>query len=130
ALSHFASSASCVVFPDPSMPSTTKSFPGYSCGVVRLFSMRCAFLLLDASSRHFKTQRPAQDVLERLAMTMRRPQFQFGVASRLQPNHVLIALGNDVERGDDLGVAPVQPFGQAQHGGPRAARTATPHSSG
>jgi len=39
ALSHFASSASCVVFPDPSMPSTTNSFPGYSCGVVRLFSM-------------------------------------------------------------------------------------------
>jgi hypothetical protein len=28
ALSHFASSPSCVVFPDPSMPSTTNSFPG------------------------------------------------------------------------------------------------------
>src|SRR5438876_8803496 len=41
ALSHFASSPSCVVFPDPSMPSTTNSFPGYSCGLVRLFSM-CA----------------------------------------------------------------------------------------
>src|SRR5919107_2438292 len=40
ALSHFASSDSCVVFPDPSMPSTTNSFPGYSCGCVRLFSIR------------------------------------------------------------------------------------------
>src|ERR1700719_3045547 len=39
ALSHFASSPSCVVFPDPSMPSTTNSFPGYSCGLVRLFNM-------------------------------------------------------------------------------------------
>src|SRR5919107_4821659 len=39
ALSHFASSASCVVLPDPSMPSTTNSLPGYSCGCVRLFNM-------------------------------------------------------------------------------------------
>src|SRR5882762_10272394 len=39
AISHFASSPSCVVFPDPSIPSTTNSFPGYSWGVVRLFNM-------------------------------------------------------------------------------------------
>src|SRR6185436_13741455 len=39
ALSHFASSASCVVLPDPSMPSTTNSLPGYSCGCIRLFNM-------------------------------------------------------------------------------------------
>src|SRR5215510_11925396 len=39
ALSHFARRASCVVFPDPSMPSTTNSFPGYSWGFVRLLSM-------------------------------------------------------------------------------------------
>src|SRR6476469_1036029 len=78
-LSHFASSASCVVFPDPSMPSTTKSFPGYSCGVVRLFSMRCAFLLLGllAAARHFEAQGPLQHFLEWLAVAVRRPQFQF-----------------------------------------------------
>src|SRR6185295_4241644 len=39
ALSHFASSANCVVFPDPSIPSTTNSLPGYSCGCLRLFSI-------------------------------------------------------------------------------------------
>src|SRR3954468_15646698 len=39
ALSHFASSDSWVVLPDPSIPSTTRSLPGYSCGVVRLFSI-------------------------------------------------------------------------------------------
>src|SRR5204862_7169016 len=39
ALSHFASSASCVVLPEPSIPSTTNSFPGYSCDCVRLFSI-------------------------------------------------------------------------------------------
>src|SRR5215468_10413822 len=39
ALSHFARSPSCVVLPDPSIPSTTNSFPGYSCGCMRLFSI-------------------------------------------------------------------------------------------
>src|SRR6476469_4356939 len=81
ALSHFASRASCVVFPDPSMPSTTKSFPGYSCGVVRLFSMRCAFLL-DAPARRFEAQRPVQHLLQRLAVPVRRPQLQLGVTGR------------------------------------------------
>src|SRR3954463_3782225 len=72
ALSHFASSASCVVFPDPSMPSTTKSFPGYSCGVVRLFSMWWTFFLLPpppsrgrGASRHLEAQRALEDLLER-----------------------------------------------------------------
>src|SRR5918996_4226583 len=54
-LSHFASSASCVVFPDPSMPSTTNSFPGYSCGVVRLLSMRRLVLVIAA--RHLEADR-------------------------------------------------------------------------
>src|SRR6478609_12010733 len=39
ALSHLASSPSCVVLPEPSIPSTTNSLPGYSCGLVRLFSI-------------------------------------------------------------------------------------------
>src|SRR6478609_8762755 len=39
AVSHLASSPSWVVFPDPSIPSTTRSLPGYSCGLVRLFSI-------------------------------------------------------------------------------------------
>src|SRR2546423_11232433 len=40
ALSHLARSPSWVVFPDPSIPSTTNSLPGYSCGCVRLFSIQ------------------------------------------------------------------------------------------
>src|SRR5882672_426919 len=39
ALSHFASRPSWVVFPEPSIPSTTNSLPGYSCGCIRLFSI-------------------------------------------------------------------------------------------
>src|ERR687888_1974026 len=71
ALSHFATSPSCVVFPDPSMPSTTNSFPGYSCGVVRLFSIQCAFLVL--APRHLEVDRAAEHPFERRRMTDRRP---------------------------------------------------------
>src|SRR3954463_15717478 len=63
ALSHFASSASCVVFPDPSIPSTTNSFPGYACGVVWLLSIRCLFLVVGA--RDLEPDRPFEDRFER-----------------------------------------------------------------
>src|SRR4029450_8309511 len=68
ALSHFASSASCVVFPDPSMPSTTNSLPGYSCGVVRLVSMRERFLVIAdgvIADGDFETNRFAEHAFER-----------------------------------------------------------------
>src|SRR5204863_9405071 len=57
ALSHFASSPSCVVLPDPSIPSTTNSLPGYSCGFIKLFSI--------ARPAHFHTHWLAEDALER-----------------------------------------------------------------
>src|SRR3954468_8332141 len=59
AVNHFASSPSCVVFPEPSMPSTTNSLPGYSCGVMRLFNMG-----MSACGRHcahFDAQRLADE---------------------------------------------------------------------
>src|SRR3954468_12741442 len=72
ALSHFASSASCVVLPEPSIPSTTNSLPGYSCGCVRLFSI-CVAADLDAewlSCQPFKWRRVPGGC----------PQLQLGVA--------------------------------------------------
>src|SRR5882724_7538171 len=72
ALSHLASSASCVVLPDPSIPSTTNSLPGYSWGCVRLFSI---------DVRRFDPQRLAGQPLEGRGVTRRRPQFQLGVAA-------------------------------------------------
>src|ERR1700704_5893144 len=57
ALNHFARSPSCVVFPDPSIPSTTNSLPGYSCGFVRLFNIRL--------SADFDSERLADHPLER-----------------------------------------------------------------
>src|SRR5260221_11841644 len=66
AISHFASSPSCVVFPDPSIPSTTNSLPGYSCGLVRLFTI--------GVSTHFDAQRLADDRFERRQVPAGRPE--------------------------------------------------------
>src|SRR5205814_3901322 len=76
AISHLARSPSCVVFPDPSIPSTTKSLPGYSWGFVRLFSM--------CLSAHFNSNRLPDHALERSHLAGRRPQLELGVSSRPQ----------------------------------------------
>src|SRR5437762_7956525 len=82
AVSHLASSPSCVVLPEPSMPSTTNSFPGYSCGVVRLFSMRgCDSRRCGA---HFNAQRFANQPFELRRMTRRGPELQLRVARGAQ----------------------------------------------
>src|SRR4029079_3740275 len=74
AISHFASSASCVVLPDPSMPSTTNSFPGYSCRLVSVFSI--------SLSAPLNVERFPNDSFERLRVPRRGPQLQLGVARR------------------------------------------------
>src|SRR5205085_9474466 len=72
ALSHFASSPSCVVFPEPSIPSTTNSLPGYSCGFVRLFNIR--------SPADFDAKWLAEKALERFTVAHGGPQLKLGVA--------------------------------------------------
>src|SRR5262245_17570598 len=72
ATSHFARSPSCVVFPEPSIPSTTNSFPGYSCRCIRLFNIRM--------SADFHTQRFLDDFLKWRGLTLRRPQLELRVA--------------------------------------------------
>src|SRR4029077_16693516 len=86
ALSHFASSPSCVVFPDPSMPSTTNSFPGYSCGVVRLFNMTRSASRAPSGRRaaDLDPQRLADELLEGRSVPGGRPQFQLRIARRPQ----------------------------------------------
>src|SRR5918992_3131386 len=83
AVSHFASSASCVVFPDPSIPSTTNSLPGYSCGVLRLFSIRS-----------FAGAQPdglAESLLERAGLTVAGPELELGIAGRVKLDEVFFA---------------------------------------
>ena len=67
-----------MVFPEPSIPSTTNSFPGYSCGVVRLFNMVRVFPYLSAGD--FEPYRRIQLALERRDVPVRRPQLQLRIA--------------------------------------------------
>src|ERR1700704_4238943 len=76
ALSHFASSPSWVVFPEPSIPSTTKGLPGYSCGCWRLFSMSVA--------ADFNPERLAGQAFKRRGVSGRGPEFQLRIARRAE----------------------------------------------
>src|SRR5207247_11086436 len=83
ALSHFASSPSCVVFPEPSIPSTTNSLPGYSCGCVRLFSINVGGRL-QGRTASFDSKRFTGQALERRGVARRRPEFELGGARGAQ----------------------------------------------
>src|SRR3954470_4269907 len=97
ALSHFASRPSCVVFPDPSMPSTTNSFPGYSCGVVSVFNM--------AMSADFNPYGFADKPFEGRCVSHCGPQFQLRVAGRSHLQQFVLAAIVEFEAGDLLRVA-------------------------
>src|SRR5438477_6681681 len=83
ALSHFASSPSCVVLPEPSMPSTTNSLPGYSCGVVSVFNI--------AVSADFDANRLAQQPFEWGGVSHCRPDLEFGVPCRSHLKETIVA---------------------------------------
>src|SRR3954470_7917145 len=89
ALSHFASSASCVVLPEPSIPSTTNSLPGYSCGCIRLFSISVGARFQRPAD--FDSERLSRDALERRGVPRRGPQLELGVARRPQLQQVVVA---------------------------------------
>ncbi len=121
ALSHFASSASCVVFPEPSMPSTTNSFPGYSCGVVRLFSMSLFSVMivrparaLVVAARDLEAQGLPEQLLERRHVPVRGPELELGVAGRAQAREIVVAARIQVDAGERLGVAAVEPLGETR----------------
>src|SRR5471030_919029 len=97
ALSHLASSPSCVVLPEPSIPSTTNSLPGYSCGCVRLFSI-CVAADLDA-------ERLSRQAFEWSGVARGRPELQLRVARRPQLEKIVVAAIVELEAGDGLRVA-------------------------
>src|SRR5437762_7653378 len=83
ALSHFASSPSCVVFPEPSIPSTTNNLPGYSCGCVRLFSICVA--------ADFDAQRLPCEAFERRRVARGRPELELRVAGGPELQQVVVS---------------------------------------
>src|SRR3954465_6142611 len=99
ALSHFANRPTCVVFPEPSIPSTTNSLPGYSCGCVRLFSMGVG---TDLDAKWLSGQ-----TLEWRCVACGRPELQLRVAGGAQLQQVVVAAIVKFEAGDGLRMAAV-----------------------
>src|SRR5919108_5747174 len=108
AISHLARSSSCVDLPEPSIPSTTNSLPGYSCGCVRLFSMTV--------SADLDAQRFPRQTLEWRGVTRRRPELQLRVARGPDLQQIVVAPIAEVHAGDRLPVAAIEALGQPQDG--------------
>src|SRR5580700_7129733 len=107
AISHFASSPSCVVLPEPSIPSTTSSFPGYSCGFVRLFNMGLpADLHPEGLPDHAH---------ERRRLAVGGPQLQLCVAGGSDLEQHVFASIVKLDPGDGLRMAAIEVLGQAQY---------------
>src|SRR3954471_8490621 len=97
AFSHFASSPSWVVLPDPSIPSTTNSLPGYSCGCIRLFSI--------GVKAYLHAQRLAEQALEGRGMARPSRQLQLRIAGRAQLQQRIVAAVVQFDAADRLRVA-------------------------
>ena len=63
-----------------------------------------------------------EHALELVAVPVRRPQFQLGIARRPEPDQIRVAARDDVEGGDDLRVAAIEPFVYQPDGPSCAAR--------
>src|ERR1051326_3523495 len=109
ALSHFASRPSWVVFPEPSMPSTTKSFPGYSCGFVRLFNM--------ALSTYLESEGLADETFERCGVTCGSPHLQLSIARRSKLKQTIVTSIVQLDCRHGLLVAAVEALRQTQDRG-------------
>src|SRR5687768_7793176 len=93
------------------MPSTTNSFPGYSCAVVRFVSMGLSFL--QRGCRNFEADRLAEHGLERRDVAMGGPELQLDIAGRAQPREIIVRPRIQVDTRDRLRVAAVESLGQA-----------------
>src|SRR5262245_53039755 len=92
------------------MPSTTNSFPGYACAVVRLLSMCRRFLV---GPGDLEAERLAEHLLERRHVPMGGPELQLRVAVRPETSEVVVAARVEIEATEGLGVAAIQALGQA-----------------
>ena len=67
------------------------------------------------AARDFETKRLAEHRFERRDVAMGGPELELGVAGGAQPRQVVVGAGVEVEPGQRLRVAAVQPFGQPHH---------------
>jgi hypothetical protein len=87
-----------------------------------LFNIRC--------SVRAKPDRLAEYGLERLDLAARGPEFQLCVAGRAHVDDEVIPAVVDLDPADALGMAAVEPFGQAENCGERADHPAKPWPEG
>jgi hypothetical protein len=95
------------------MPSTTNSLPGYSCGVVRLVSMRERFLVIAdgvIADGDFETNRFAEHAFERRDVAVRRPHLELGIAGGAEPGQVVVGAWIEIDSGQGLRVAAIESF--------------------
>src|SRR5579872_5114401 len=118
AVSHFASSPSCVVFPDPSIPSTTTNLPGYSCGCISVLSM--SVFRLGREPSRFDAERLAGHPLEGRGVALRRPELQLRVARRSDLQQIVVAAVMELDRGHTLRMAAIEALGEPQDGRERS----------
>jgi hypothetical protein len=66
------------------------------------------FLVLGAG--HFEADRQGELTLERRHVTMSGPQFQLRVATRAKPGEVIVPAREEIDPGERLRVAAIEPF--------------------
>ena len=91
------------------MPSTTNSFPGYVCDVIRLFSMISSTFLV-VGARYLEAQRTPEDRFERRHMAVRGPEFELRVPGRTEPYQVIVGARINLDPRERLRVAAIEPF--------------------
>src|SRR5262245_21532058 len=113
--SHFARRPSCVVFPDPSIPSTTNSLPGYSWGLLRLLSISVP-TDLDA-------ERLADQLLEGSQLPSRCPDFELGIALRSHAEQSVLTKIVELDARHNLRMTAIEVRCKSQIGGKRLNRS-------
>jgi hypothetical protein len=80
--------------------------------------MRERFLVIDdrvIADGDFETNRFAEHPFERHDVAMRRPYLQLRVAGRAEPGEIVVGARIEIDSGQCLRVAAIEPFGQSNH---------------
>jgi len=66
-------------------------------------------------SNHFEPHRTPEHALQRRAVTLCRPEFQFDISGGAETDQIVVTARNEVDPGHRLGMAAVQAFGESYH---------------
>jgi hypothetical protein len=72
-------------------------------------------LILVIPAGHFKANGFLQNGFEWSDVPMRGPQLELGIARRAEPREIIVIARKEVDAGERLRVAPVEPLGQPYH---------------